>query len=238
LAGEQDEFCEIRTEVSDNGIGIPPEQQAKLFRAFQQADSSITREFGGTGLGLSISKHIVELMGGRIWIESESGKGSKFIFTIKVERSTKNITSMLSPDIKSEVDVSGSFVGKKLLLAEDVEINREILISLLEDTGISIDCAQNGLEAIEMIATAPDKYDAVLMDVQMPKMDGLEATRLIRAMKIQHLINIPIIAMTAHVFKSDIDECLAAGMDDHIGKPLDVDDLLKKLHKYLYASKS
>jgi CheY-like chemotaxis protein len=136
-------------------------------------------------------------------------------------------------EVGSGTDVYGRFAGKKLLLAEDVEINREILISLLEDTGINIDCAQNGLEAVEMITKAPDKYDAILMDVQMPKMDGLEATRLIRTLTAQRSRNLPIIAMTAHVFKSDIEECLVAGMNDHVGKPLDIDDLLKKLHKYL-----
>jgi CheY-like chemotaxis protein len=131
--------------------------------------------------------------------------------------------------------MGGRFAGKKLLVAEDVEINREIIISLLEDTGVSIDCAQNGLEAVEMIVAAPDKYDAILMDVQMPKMDGLEATRLIRAMNTtQHLASLPIIAMTAHVFKSDIEECLNAGMNDHLGKPIDIDDVLKKLNKYLH----
>jgi CheY-like chemotaxis protein len=140
-------------------------------------------------------------------------------------------------DEDAGIEAGGRFAGKKLLLAEDVEINREIIISLLEDTGISIDCAQNGLEAVEMIVASPDKYDAVLMDVQMPKMDGLEATRLIRAMNMQRLTSLPIIAMTAHVFKSDIEECLKAGMNDHIGKPIDIDDVMKKLNKYLHASK-
>jgi CheY-like chemotaxis protein len=129
----------------------------------------------------------------------------------------------------------GRFSGKKLLIAEDVEINREIIMSLLEDTGISMDCAQNGLEAVDMVAADPNKYDAILMDVQMPKMDGHEATRRIRAMTAEHSKKIPIIAMTAHVFKSDIEECIAAGMDDHIGKPIDIDDVLQKLHKYLCA---
>jgi CheY-like chemotaxis protein len=129
---------------------------------------------------------------------------------------------------------AGRFAGKKLLLTEDVEINREIMISLLEETGVSIDCAVNGLEAVEMVVAAPDKYDAILMDVQMPKMDGLEATRLIRAVNTtQRLANLPIIAMTAHVFKSDIEQCLKAGMNDHLGKPIDIDDVLKKLNKYL-----
>jgi CheY-like chemotaxis protein len=132
-----------------------------------------------------------------------------------------------------ETDAYGRFAGKKLLVAEDVEINREILLSLLEDTGISVDCAENGIEAVEMVSVAPDKYDAVLMDVQMPKMDGLEATRLIRELTVQRFENLPIIAMTAHVFKSDIEECLKAGMDDHIGKPIDIDVVMKKLNKYL-----
>jgi CheY-like chemotaxis protein len=233
LVNEQDGICEICMEVSDNGIGISSEQQSKLFGVFQQADSGISREFGGTGLGLSISKHIVELMGGKIWVESESGKGSQFIFTVKVERGKKNIASVPVSEEDAEIEMDGRFAGKKLLLAEDVEINREIIISLLEDTGLSIDCAGNGMEAVEMIAAAPDKYDVILMDVQMPKMDGLEATRLIRTLTAQRLKNLPIIAMTAHVFKSDVEECLKAGMNDHIGKPIDIDDVKKKLNKYL-----
>jgi signal transduction histidine kinase/CheY-like chemotaxis protein len=235
LAGEKDGICEIRVEVSDNGIGIAPEQQAKLFRVFEQADSGISRKFGGTGLGLSISKHIVDLMGGEIWIESEPGKGSRFIFTVKLKRAGNNDASMPASGIKPGIDSVGIFAGKKLLVAEDVEINREILVSLLHDTGIIIDCAQNGLEAVEMVTAAPTQYDVVLMDVQMPKMDGLEATRRIRAFEKERPRSIPIIAMTAHVFKSDIEECLAAGMNDHIGKPFDINDVLVKLNKHLYV---
>jgi PAS domain S-box-containing protein len=234
LVGEKDRICEIRVEVSDNGIGINPEQQTKLFHAFEQADSGISREFGGTGLGLSISKHIVELMKGTIWVESEQGKGSRFIFTVKVERGADNADSMHASSIEAEINTNGRFTGKKLLIAEDVEINREILISLLEGTGINIDCARNGMEAVEMVTDAPEKYDAVLMDIQMPRMDGLEATRRIRALAVPGIKNLPIIAMTAHVFKSDIEGCLAAGMDDHVGKPIDIDDVLKKLYKYVY----
>ncbi|MDR0331148.1 MAG: response regulator [Chitinispirillales bacterium] len=234
LAGEKDGVCEMRVEVADNGIGITPEKQAKLFQAFQQADSGISREFGGTGLGLSISKHIVELMGGKIWIESERGKGSRFIFTVNVSRGKSGAGAPLAASGgEGGGGAIGKFTGKKLLLAEDVEINREIMVSLLEETEIIIDCAKNGLEAVEMISEDVDKYDIVLMDVQMPKMDGLEATRRIRAMDAPRLRGLPIIAMTAHVFKSDIDECAKAGMNDHIGKPIDIEDVLEKLRKHL-----
>jgi CheY-like chemotaxis protein len=152
---------------------------------------------------------------------------------VKVKRGKQNIASVPVSEEDAEIEMSGRFSGKKLLLAEDVEINREIIISLLEDTGLGIDCAGNGVDAVEMIAAAPDKYNVILMDVQMPKMDGLEATRLIRTLTAQRLKNLPIIAMTAHVFKSDVEECLKAGMNDHIGKPIDIDDVMKKLNKYL-----
>jgi signal transduction histidine kinase/ActR/RegA family two-component response regulator len=236
LAGEKDGIYELRITVSDNGIGITAEQQTKLFSAFEQVYSGISREFGGTGLGLSISKHIVELMDGTIWVESEFGKGSKFIFTVKVGCAQEDSDSMHAPAYVNE-KAPLSFEGKKLLVVEDVEINREIVIAVLEDTGVTIECAENGLEAVEMVTASCDKYDAILMDVQMPKMDGLEATRRIRNLSAQRVKNLPIIAMTAHVFKSDIEECLNAGMNDHIGKPLDIDDVMKKLQKYLYYDK-
>jgi signal transduction histidine kinase/CheY-like chemotaxis protein len=233
LESEKDGICEIRAEVSDNGIGITPEQQVKLFCAFEQVDGGFDREFGGTGLGLSISKNIVALMGGEIWVESEHGKGSRFIFTVKVGRGKENAASMPASVVEPEIGEDARFAGKKLLVVEDVEINREILLSLLEDTGLSIDCAGNGREAVDLIAASPTQYDMILMDVQMPKMDGLEATRRIRSMTAGRMEKFPIIAMTAHVFASDIEECLAAGMDDHIGKPFDIDDVLKKLQEYL-----
>jgi CheY-like chemotaxis protein len=132
------------------------------------------------------------------------------------------------PDVKS-----GMFEGKKLLLAEDIEINREILISLLGDTGLIIDCAENGREALNMVEAAPTQYDIVFMDVQMPQMDGLEATRRIRALPALSGVALPIIAMTANVFKDDIESCLAAGMNDHLGKPIDFDIMFAKLRKYL-----
>jgi len=126
-----------------------------------------------------------------------------------------------------------NFAGKRLLLAEDIPINREIFIALMSDTGLIIDCAENGKEALDMVEAAPDRYDVILMDVQMPRMSGYEATRRIRALPALQGVELPIIAMTANVFKSDIEECLAAGMDDHLGKPLDMEKVFQVLYKYL-----
>jgi len=242
LAGEEDGMCELCFEVTDSGIGISPEQQEKIFNIFEQAESGTTRKYGGTGLGLAISKRIIELMGGQISIDSELGKGSRFIFTVKLLRDKNNYSQQ--PDgetqnIPFSASKKGEFAGKKLLLAEDIEINREILISLLDDTGLIIEIAENGREALEKIAADFNSYDMVFMDVQMPEMDGLEATRRIRAFesKMPEMGNpvkrLPIIAMTANVFKDDIENCLTAGMDDHIGKPLDIDTVYEKLRKFL-----
>ncbi|MCL2814220.1 MAG: response regulator [Oscillospiraceae bacterium] len=363
LTDETDESCELRISVADSGIGIAPEQHERVFQAFEQAESGTNRKYGGTGLGLVISKNIVELMGGRIWIESRLGLGAKFIFTVKAARGKRNPHSLLAPDvnwntvrvlavddmpevreqfqntlnqfnikcdvasdgleacriidrrggydiyfvdwvmpnmdgieltrqiksrngkrpsvvimitamdweqIKDEalaagVDkhllkplftstiidcvnecfgtapilnedaeyAEGEFAGKKLLLAEDVEINREIFISLLSGTGITIDCAENGQRALEMVEESGGGYDIVFMDVQMPKMDGYETTRAIRGLPFMQNVSLPIIAMTANVFKSDIENSLAAGMDDHLGKPIDFDKVLEVLRKYL-----
>ncbi|MDR0442293.1 MAG: response regulator [Treponema sp.] len=233
LVKEEDGICELRVEVADSGIGMSPEQQKKLFSAFEQAESGTSRKYGGTGLGLAISKRIVELMDGTIWAVSELGKGARFIFTIKVPRGQKTIQSLSADDSSQDKLNTGKdeFAGKRLLLAEDVEINREIIISLLEDTGLIIDTAVNGREVVDMVQAAPDKYDLIFMDLQMPEMDGLEATRLLRSQSADR--RIPIIAMTANVFKDDIDKCLAAGMDAHIGKPIDINDVLEKLREYL-----
>jgi CheY-like chemotaxis protein len=363
LLSEENNFCNIQISVSDTGIGVSAEQQEKLFRSFQQAESGTTRKFGGTGLGLAISKSIVEIMGGRIWMQSEPQKGSTFSFTVIMKRgSEKNVRLPPSdinysnlrilmvdsdpdvleytveivqklgiscdiavggndalrlvnrngpytiyfvdwkiPDIdcieltsrlkavnsentvvvmistveknkfetqakKAGVDkfllkpmfppaimekiyeclgvdqnqkeeelpgIDNIFDGRRIMLVEDVEINREIVLILLEPTKLIIDCAENGLHAVRMFRQAPELYDFIFMDIQMPEMDGYEATRRIRESDVPKAKTVPIVAMTANVFKEDIENCMKAGMNDHIGKPLDIDDVLAILRKYL-----
>jgi CheY-like chemotaxis protein/two-component sensor histidine kinase len=372
LINEEAGVFTLQISVADSGIGISPEHQSRLFRSFQQADSSTSRNFGGTGLGLAISKRLVEMMGGTIWVESEAGKGAVFSFTVRAERGVDRNATTLSPGInwsnvrvlavddapetleyfrsaaerlnvccdtascgsqalelieknglydvyfidwkmpgmngieaaakirdlspgqqpmvimisamewsvierdankagvrrflqkplfmsdivdclnrclgvnQDAVDRSRSrgedFSGCRILLAEDVEINREIVIALLESTHLAIDCAENGLEAVKMFREAPDRYQMIFMDVQMPKMDGYEATRQIRAIETGGKpdsagtpAGVPIVAMTANVFREDVEQCLEAGMNDHIGKPLDLDEVMQKLRKYLKA---
>ncbi|MDR3294706.1 MAG: response regulator [Clostridiales Family XIII bacterium] len=362
LLKEENAVCTLQIEVSDTGIGISEEQQEKLFNSFAQADSGTARKYGGTGLGLAISKRIVEMMHGRIWIESALGEGAKFTFTMEAVRGAGETKRRLDPDVDwgnlrlfvldgtpetggifenicagsgisgdiaasaeqaaaqlaytesydvyfidwrsagaeageflrelkkhsggspvavmlttsewnemgedtvrsavdkflakplfpsavtdclnecfggaasaedgGEADMEGCFAGCRVLLAEDVEINREIVIALLEPTALAIDCAENGADALKKYGDDPG-YDMILMDVQMPEMDGYEATRRIRALENPEAKQIPIIAMTANVFREDVEKCIESGMDDHIGKPLDLDELLKKLRKYL-----
>jgi signal transduction histidine kinase len=237
LVREENGVCTVEFSISDTGIGISPEQQAKLFRSFEQAESGTVRKYGGTGLGLAISKNIVEMMGGKIWVRSEPGKGSTFIFTIQIKKGVqikdKNDDYLQIMTDEKKPESNTLFPGRRILLAEDVEINREIVLSLLEPTEMEIDCAENGLQAVQKFSKEPDKYDLIFMDIQMPEMDGYEATRRIRAMELPKAKNIPIIAMSANVFKEDVEKCLDAGMNDHIGKPLDFNDILNKLNIYL-----
>jgi len=364
MLAEDHDFCTIQVSVSDTGIGITAEQQERVFSSFEQAESSTTRKYGGTGLGLAISKSIVEMMGGRIWVESEPGKGSTFAFTIQIQRGAQKKQGLLAPDVKldnvrimvvdddkdileyfteiahefnvhcdtaasgqealeivkqkghyhiyfvdwkmpgmdgiqmvsalqsynepaksvvimitaaewtvveteakkagvykflskplfpsaiadvineslgidhkkieeAQTNIEGLFAGRRILLVEDVEINREIVLALLEPTQMKVDCAENGVEAVRMFAEAPGKYDMIFMDIQMPEMDGYDATRRIRALKHSYAKTIPIVAMTANVFREDIERCLEAGMNSHIGKPLDFHEVLEKLNTYL-----
>ncbi|GHU65202.1 hypothetical protein AGMMS49983_12510 [Clostridia bacterium] len=220
--------------VADSGIGISDEQKARLFTSFEQADSSTSRKFGGTGLGLAISKHIIEMMGGEIGVESEPGKGSTFTFTIKALRGSEAQLPQKKSLLEEQQSLSDILSGHNILLAEDLEINAEIVQSLLEPTGLHIDTAANGKIAVRMFGDHPDRYDLILMDIQMPEMDGYEATRRIRAMDVPRAKTIPIIAMTANVFREDIDNAHAAGMNDHIGKPLNIEEVLETLTCYIH----
>ena len=231
---ERDETIILRYAVEDTGIGLKPEQRGRLFRAFSQADSSTTRKFGGTGLGLAISKRLVELMGGDIAVESEYGQGSVFRFTATFGRG-KDIAS-LGPSAKgsrhaiSQADLD-RVKGARILVAEDNAINQHIIRELLKKANLDIAMADNGQAAVEIARR--QAFDLVLMDVQMPVMDGLRATRELR--EIPQFADTPIIALTANVFQTDIEQCLAAGMDDHIGKPVRLGDLIAKLAQWLDA---
>jgi signal transduction histidine kinase/CheY-like chemotaxis protein len=204
----------LRFTCKDNGIGISEDIMPKLFNNFEQADNSITRRYGGTGLGLAICKRIIELMGGEITAESTEGNGATFIFEIPIE--------LRGPVIETEEEIlryneehDEVFIGKRILLVEDIEVNRLIVAALLEGSGCIIDEAENG--AIALSLAKINTYDIVLMDIQMPVMDGLTATREMR----KGGMTIPIIAMTANAFKEDAAACIAAGMDAHIAKPFD-----------------
>jgi signal transduction histidine kinase/ActR/RegA family two-component response regulator len=242
--GKKDGLYNLQISVSDTGIGISEEQQKRLFSSFQQAESSTTRKYGGTGLGLAISKSIVEMMGGKIWIESEPGKGATFAFTISAARSAEKKFDEHGGEDRQEKEKTISdnaklFAGNRILLVEDMEINREIVTALLEPVQMEIECAENGEQAVNMYKEAPDKYNLIFMDIQMPVMDGYEATRVIRSLEAENSRKrIPIVAMTANVFKEDIEKCIEAGMDDHIGKPVDFEKIKEKLKIHLIKTSS
>jgi signal transduction histidine kinase len=231
---DNNNFCTLEMIVSDTGIGIPKEQQKKLFESFVQVDSSIGRKFGGTGLGLAISKKIVELMQGKIRMESEVDKGSSFIFTIRAEtgKSEKQMSNIVTGSENTQ-NSKNDFKDKRILLAEDVEINREIVITVLEPLGLKIIEAENGQKACDLFCADPCGFDLIFMDIHMPGVNGYESSRLIRAFDHPKAKTIPIIAMTANVFREDVERCHAAGMNDHIGKPIDFNSLIAILRKYL-----
>ncbi|GHU98609.1 hypothetical protein FACS1894211_02640 [Clostridia bacterium] len=233
LTDEADGVYTIQISVTDTGIGISPEQRDRLFQSFQQAENSTTRKYGGTGLGLSISKNIIELMGGKIWVKSELGGGSTFAFTVRMKRGLRRESAPQNAPQKEADNERTDFGGRRVLLAEDVEINREIVLAMLEPTRLAIDCAFNGAEAVRLFSAGPERYDLIFMDVQMPEMDGYEATRRIRALDAPQAKTVPIVAMTANVFREDIARGREAGMNDHIGKPLDFNKVLEKLKLYL-----
>ncbi len=223
------ETVRLRFSVQDSGIGMSSEQIERLFQAFSQADSSITRRYGGTGLGLSISKSLIEMMGGEIRVESTPGQGSTFSFTVLLGIPEAPPPLITRASRENSANISACLSGRKVLLVEDNDINRELAIELLSGLGIKVEVAENGREGVERVFSEP--FDLVIMDVQMPEMDGLTATRLIRANG--RFASLPIIAMTANAMTGDREITLAAGMNDYLAKPIMPEKLTELLIKWL-----
>jgi PAS domain S-box-containing protein len=226
-----DEISEIQVEIIDTGIGIPFSRLPKLFKPFSQIDSSTSRRFGGSGLGLSICKHLVELMGGRIGVNSIEGKGSRFWFCLPLKRAQAVSQKEETAQVKPEVIASK---GVKILVAEDNLINQKIIAGLLENLGYEVSVVENGREVLE--AVEEQSFAAIFMDCQMPELDGYETTAALREREgSQGLAPIPIVALTASAIKGDRERCLAVGMNDYIAKPVKKADLITVLLRWLDA---
>ncbi len=234
IGDSHDGAADYELRVKDSGIGMTPEFAAKVFEAFERERTSTVSKIQGTGLGMAITKSIVDLMGGDIRVETELGKGTEFII---------NVTFNLAEDMQEEVAEENrlaaqivDFTDKKLLLVDDIEVNREIAKMLLESEGFIVDTASDGSEAVEKVAAAKaGDYDAILMDIQMPIMNGYEAAKRIRQLPDPALAKIPIVAMTANAFSEDVKAALDAGMNAHIAKPIDVLKMMETLAKILPA---
>jgi PAS domain S-box-containing protein len=223
---------QLHFRVKDTGIGISREKQETIFAAFQQADGSSTRKYGGTGLGLAIASRLVQLMGGRLWVESELGVGSTFHFTagFGAAAAPSEVTRAGAAGLSAAMGAAAVGAGEaegahaetprvlRILLAEDNPVNRKVAVGLLQKRGHRVQTAENGVEALRALETGP--FDVVLMDIQMPEMDGLQAAIAIREMERESGAHLPIVAMTAHAMKGDREICLAAGMDAYITKPI------------------
>ncbi|HEX8988581.1 MAG TPA: ATP-binding protein [Rhodocyclaceae bacterium] len=225
----------LRFSVTDSGIGIPPAQQATLFEPFMQVDNSDTREFGGTGLGLSIVRLLAELMGGDVGVESMPGEGSRFWFQVRVKTLPARTASAPAPDLRSSVVPSPEVdaARRNVLVVEDNAVNRKVVGAMLAKPDLRIDYVENGQQAVVAIASGR-RFDIVLMDCQMPVMDGYAATRAIRAWEqTSSARHTPIIALTAGAFDEDRERCIAAGMDDFLTKPINMAQLDAMLTKWL-----
>ena len=231
--GREDETASFEIRVKDTGRGMSPEFVTRLFEPFEREYSSTEDSVQGTGLGLSITKSIVDRMGGTIDVETAPGRGTEFIVRLAFPVAEPEEAAAPDPETESEIP---DFSGLRLLLAEDNAVNREIAVHLLVQAGFTVDTAENGLLALEMLeAAGADRYAAVLMDVQMPVMDGYTATRRIRALPDPLKAGVPVIAMTANAFREDRQAAEEAGMDGHIAKPVDRDVMLRTIGKVLHG---
>jgi PAS domain S-box-containing protein len=231
--GETPTHITVRVQVKDTGIGIAPEHLGRLFGAFEQADSSTTRRYGGTGLGLAINRRLANMMEGDVGVESTPGTGSVFWFTARLEKGSQ---PGADADARRTSDESSPALvrlrgrsGARILLAEDNEVNQEVAVEMLRDAGLTVDIADDGQQAVRRAQEGA--YDLILMDMHMPVMDGLEATRALRMLPAYR--SVPIIAMTANAFAEDRGRCIEAGMNDHVGKPVEPDTLYNTLCKWL-----
>jgi signal transduction histidine kinase/ActR/RegA family two-component response regulator len=225
----------LRFEVQDTGVGIPPEKQAGIFDAFTQADSSVTRQYGGTGLGLAICKRLVELMGGQIGVYSQPGQGSCFWFEVPLPVIQENAPEETTAQPSGSALNSHELDGVRVLLVEDNPVNQKVAIRMLQKLGCVVELAENGQQALEKLERA--SYDIVLMDMQMPVMDGLTATRLLRQREQQTGHHQVVIALTANAMQTDRELCLDAGMDDYLSKPLTLDALQVMLLRWVAQHK-
>ena len=227
IENETETDCLLRFEVRDTGIGMTEEQQARIFNAFEQADGSTSRKYKGTGLGLTITQRIVQLMGGETGVTSSPGAGSTFWLTCRLGKGRAKPSARVTET--AEAILRREYRGRKVLVVEDEPLNREVIGDMLEELGLVVDAAINGNEALIKVRQA--HYDIVLMDMQMPELDGLDATRKLRAMPDGQ--DLAIIALTANAFDDDRERCLAAGMNDFIAKPFKPEKVFGKLVRWL-----
>jgi len=219
----EDGFHTIQIDVKDSGAGIPEDKQAAVYAAFAQVDGVAGRKYGGTGMGLDLSKIIVGKMGGDIWLESEPGRGSRFSCTFKMQAGRQSI----------EDETEMFFGDYTMLLVDDIDINREIIMAILEETQMQFVCAANGREAVDIFKASPSQYDIIFMDINMPEMDGVEATRHIRSLDIPEAAAVPIIAVSANMSMGEVENYLSAGMTDYLGKPADFEKIMRMITLYL-----
>ncbi|MBF0230426.1 MAG: response regulator [Desulfamplus sp.] len=241
ISSEDGTYSTVRVEIADTGIGISEEHKDRLFRSFSQVDVSTSRKYGGTGLGLAISKQLAELMGGEVGVESQKGVGSTFWFTAKFKKSVECdlpdiLTFPASGSSNKSSQTTLNLTDAKILLAEDNIMNQKVAVAILGKFGIAVDIANNGREAVE--ALCRKRYDLVLMDMQMPELNGIEASRIIRAGRISpdsDILNpdVPIVAMTANAMQEDRQNCFDAGMNGYISKPIEPDELLSVIRKQI-----